>query len=99
MTAILALLFQPVISFAIVAYPVSPDPKLTTGSLCTRPVEYRYPEHVKYCGRQVSPAEKDMIIRTYEKAGGFQIYQIGRRKFKIDHYIPLCMGGSNEMNA
>lgn len=84
-------------SHAIVPFPTSPDARLTTGSLCERAVELRYPERIKYCGRDVSGQEKEIVIQAYEKLG-FPIHKIGREKFKIDHYIPLCMGGSNNLN-
>jgi len=37
-----------------------------------------------------------LIIRTYDIELGYDIGRMNRQDFKIDHYIPLCMGGSNE---
>ncbi len=85
-------------SQAVLPFPTMPDPRLTAGSLCQNPIEIRYPERIKYCGRDVSPTEKQMIIQLYERKGGYQINKFGRENFKIDHLVPLCMGGSNEAN-
>lgn len=85
------------LSHAALPFPTSPDPRLTVGSVCEQAIEYRYPERIKYCGRDVSTQEKEIVMQAYEKLG-YPIHQIGRQKFKIDHYIPLCMGGSNNMN-
>lgn len=84
-------------SQAILPYPTTPDTRLTSGSLCEQAVEFRYPERIKYCGRDVSVQEKEIVIQAYEKLG-YQIRRSGRENFKIDHYVPLCMGGSNNLN-
>lgn len=76
-------------------YPMKPDPRLTTGMLCDRPVEYRYPEHVAYCGRDVDTETKAEIFAAYRKIG-YPMSSTNRADYKIDHYIPLCMGGANE---
>jgi hypothetical protein len=39
---------------------------------------------------------KDMLIRLYDRELGYHIQTISRDEFKIDHYIPLCAGGSND---
>lgn len=77
-------------------YPVKPDPSLTPGQLCAVADEIRYPEKIKYCERDVSTYTKQSIILTYDAKLGFNIRNQNRAAFKIDHYIPLCMGGSNE---
>jgi hypothetical protein len=77
-------------------FPAGPDPELTPGKLCDRPDSYRYPEHIPYCTRSVSHGAKIAVIQTYDDTRGFQIQATGRANFKIDHYIPLCMGGSND---
>ncbi len=81
--------------FALDAYPTSPQPSLTPGSLCTTPNSRRYPEKIAYCDRNVESELKDQIVKKYDATFGYRINSIGRRNFKIDHYIPLCMGGSN----
>ncbi len=77
-------------------YPKNPDPQLTPGTLCENADAYRYPERIKYCNRNVKTSTKYEIIDTYDKSRGFQIRQMDRQSFKIDHFIPLCMGGSND---
>ena len=82
-------------SFALDAYPSGPQPSLTPGSLCTTPDTRRYPEKIAYCERNVESDLKDHIVKKYDATFGYRIGSIGRQNFKIDHYIPLCMGGSN----
>jgi len=77
-------------------YPLNPDDHLTPGSLCVNPTNYRYAERVPYCERNVSGQEKSGIINTYDQTLGYQIDKLRREDFKIDHLIPLCVGGSNE---
>lgn len=83
-------------ALATAPFPQNPDPNLTPGSLCTHPTEYRYPEHIPYCNRDVDKDEKAKIIRIYDAQLGYQIESMDRQDFKIDHYIPLCAGGSND---
>lgn len=78
------------------AYPKSPEPSMTPGSVCENPTEYRYPERISYCKRNVETQLKREIIRDYDQTFGYSIGSMDRQAFKIDHYIPLCMGGSNE---
>lgn len=79
-------------------FPTEPDAKLTPGTLCVRPDNYRYKEKIPYCNRDVESSRKWQIIRTYDQQLGYQIERMNRGDFKIDHFIPLCMGGSNETN-
>ena len=79
-----------------VSFPHNPDASLTPGSLCRDPTSYRYPEHIAYCERNVSSATKRAIIAEYDETLGFDIGTQPRTDFKIDHLIPLCMGGSND---
>jgi len=76
-------------------FPIRPEP-ITPGSLCESPTEYRYPEQIPYCRRNVSTARKWNIIHTYDRVYSYQIAKMNRQDFKVDHKIPLCMGGSNE---
>ncbi len=78
------------------AFPQGPDAQLTPGDVCHSPTAYRYPEHVPYCARNVESQLKREIIATYDRERGFSVASMPRGQFKIDHYIPLCMGGSNE---
>ena len=78
------------------AYPQGPNPRSTPGALCAQPDAYRYPEKIKYCNRNVESSLKNDIIQTYDRQYGHNIGNMQRSQFKIDHYIPLCAGGSNE---
>ena len=79
-----------------VQYPVGPDSQLTPGLLCEHSDTHRYPEGIAYCERDVNTGLKEKIIRAYDNDLGFAIEATGRPHFKIDHYIPLCVGGSND---
>jgi hypothetical protein len=77
-------------------FPTGPDASLTPGEVCTQSNTFRYPEHIKYCNRNVSTGLKRDIIRDYDRKLGYSIENMNRQDFKIDHYIPLCMGGGND---
>ncbi len=83
------------LSQALEAFPKGPDATLTPGALCAHPDQYRYPEKIKYCERDVSTGEKAAIFQKYDQLG-YRTRSMKRQAFKIDHYIPLCAGGSNE---
>ncbi len=78
-------------------YPSGPEISITPGDLCQKPDEYRYPEQIPYCRRSVSSSLKNSIIRKYDLSFGYSIQKMPRNEFKIDHLIPLCMGGSNDV--
>jgi hypothetical protein len=86
------------ISFSAMAidYPMAPDARLTQGALCTTPTEHRYPEQIAYCERDVATQTKNDIFVAYRRLG-YTLSSSTRQDYKIDHYIPLCMGGSNEV--
>lgn len=75
-------------------YPMGPTARLTPGELCDRPARYRYPENIAYCEREVSTQEKDIVFASYRQLG-YRLSYTQRSSYKIDHYIPLCAGGSN----
>lgn len=75
-------------------YPLGPDHRLTPGMLCELRVVFRYAERIPYCEREVAPEEKEIIFDQYRKLG-YRLNPNARRNYKIDHYIPLCAGGSN----
>lgn len=79
------------------SFPTGPVKQMTPGKLCDRPNAHRYPEKIAYCNRDVSPELKRHIIEEYDRQFGFRIETMERDNFKIDHYIPLCMGGSNDI--
>lgn len=76
-------------------FPIHPNEDLTPGHACDYPTTYRYPEHIPYCERNVDNTTKAKIIQTYDAQLGFQVGKMNRQDFKIDHYLPLCMGGAN----
>lgn len=76
-------------------FPIKPDPTVTPGDLCQNPDALRYRERIKYCNRSVDSDVKAEIFVTYDKMFGYQTGAMNRSQFKIDHLIPLCMGGSN----
>ncbi len=78
------------------AFPTSPDLGLTPGALCDDPDAHRYPEQIAYCNRAVGASLKERIIKLYDQKLGYRIGRMDRKLFKIDHYIPLCMGGANK---
>lgn len=74
--------------------PHMPDPNMTRGSLCDTGNTYRYPERIRYCERDVDVYLKEQIFFRYgQKYNNFKNYK--RSHFKMDHFVPLCMGGSN----
>lgn len=77
-------------------FPLAPISALTPGKLCDKPNEFRYPENIAYCERDVAFETKEIIIAEYDMKYGFRIKTLPRVDFKIDHFIPLCMGGSND---
>ncbi|MEI6398818.1 MAG: hypothetical protein WCO71_08615 [Pseudomonadota bacterium] len=79
-------------------FPEHPEASVTPGSLCENSQTFRYPEHVKYCDRDVDPSLKAAIFVEYDKKFNFETTQMQRMAFKIDHLIPLCLGGSNNQN-
>ena len=76
-------------------FPTGPNDSVTPGKLCDQPDSTRYPENIPYCDRNVSSSTKQDIIHQYDVEFGFRIESMPRTDFKIDHLIPLCMGGSN----
>lgn len=77
--------------------PDGPNPQKTPGALCQhgRP---RYDQKITYCDRNVSSHTKQEIIAQYDEEFGFEIRQLPRGDFKIDHFIPLSIGGSNDIS-
>lgn len=76
-------------------YPVGPELEMTPGVICTTPTEKRYPEQIDYCERNVSSSLKNKIIAKYDQVFGYHIQKMKRGDFKIDHFIPLSIGGAN----
>lgn len=79
-------------------YPIHPQDSVTTGALCDHPDSRRYAEGIAYCSRNVDSGTKKEIIRNYDATFKYKIQTMSRGDFKIDHLIPLCMGGANSVN-
>lgn len=92
--SVIVVLFVSMVSFGD-DYPVGPDPVKTPGDICENSPTRRYPEGIVYCNRNVDTQLKNQIIKEYDKELGFRIGQMNRGDFKIDHFIPLSIGGSN----
>ena len=92
---LLCLVFS--LSALAVDFPTAPDSRLTTGTLCTTPIQRRYAEQIPYCERDVSTKTKDEVFVAYRRLG-YNLPTKDRQSYKIDHYIPLCMGGGNSKN-
>lgn len=78
-------------------FPKGPQLTITTGKICDKPDSHRYPENIAYCERDVSYETKEAIINEYDQKFGYAIASMTRGEFKIDHLIPLCAGGSNDV--
>jgi hypothetical protein len=83
------------LAFGADQFPVGPDLQHTPGSLCQNTSKKRYKENINYCERNVNTSDKNEIIKMYDVELGFSIRQMNRQDFKIDHFIPLSIGGSN----
>ncbi len=66
---------------------------LTPGDLCTNPVREFHGGNI--CKRKVRSEVRDAVLRNYNQRRGPYINDLNRAEFKVDHYIPLCLGGSN----
>jgi len=74
----------------------TPNWSVTPGNLCTPSdpnfKEYRYPEHIAYCNRNVT---KDMKLQV---AAEYNVPQSDWSKYEFDHLIPLCIGGDSSVD-
>lgn len=90
---VLSLLF----SFNVFASVLAPTPnsQLTKGSVCEQSDEdfdgIRYPSKVIHCHRNVSYETKSQVYAAYG------ISDQCRQYYTIDHFIPLAIGGSNDL--
>lgn len=75
--------------------PLKPDPSFTNGDYCDQNDEdfdqVRYAEKVAICRRAVTWYTKDEVYKNYK------ISERCRHYYTVDHFIPLSMGGSNQM--
>lgn len=100
MKAISSFLIGLVLSLSVLVhasenYPTNPNPTLTPGAICEGSDVHRYPENIVYCDRNVDSKLKNAVILQYDQELGFHIRQMNRGDFKIDHFIPLSIGGAN----
>jgi hypothetical protein len=72
-----------------------PNLEITPGKLCDTPSAFRYPEGVPYCKRDVDSSLKREIFLQYNI--DINVIGFNRDSYKIDHLIPLCVGGSNDI--
>ncbi|MBC7428566.1 MAG: hypothetical protein H7336_08150 [Bacteriovorax sp.] len=97
------MLFALLLTFALTIgvfaadFPTGPELSITPGKLCDRPTALRYPEKIPYCTRDVSYDTKEILMKEYDQKFDYHIMTITRTDFKIDHLIPLCAGGSNDI--
>lgn len=85
------------IAFAEGKFPLGPVASMTPGELCQDSPVRRYPENIVYCERNVDTQLKNQIIKMYDENFGYSIRSMSRGEFKIDHFIPLSIGGSNNL--
>jgi hypothetical protein len=79
------------ISFSALSFPITPNRSLSPGELCSRNnpdfKEYRYSERIAYCQRNVSYELREAVCER----DGVE----NRQGYKVDHIVPLSIGGSN----
>lgn len=95
---VLTLVFSALTAGANDRFPRGPVESMTPGSLCENSPIRRYPEGIVYCERDVDTQLKREIIKMYDRQFGYSIGQMNRMDFKIDHFIPLSIGGSNDIS-
>jgi hypothetical protein len=78
-------------------FPTGPELSVTPGKLCDQPTGTRYPENIAYCTRDVTYDTKEILMKEYDQKFDYHIMAMARTDFKIDHLIPLCAGGSNDI--
>ena len=73
------------------SYAKTPKIDISPGELCTiedKDFSYlRYTEKIPYCKRNVSTRTKNEVCALYDV--------FDRKKYTVDHIIPLSLGGSN----
>ncbi len=75
--------------------PIKPNPTYTQGDFCDRrDTDYegiRYKDKVAVCYRNVTWEIKDQVYAQYN------VPRKCRKYYTVDHYVPLFMGGSNQV--
>lgn len=76
-------------------YSFPETPLHSPGHLCSPKdkdfLEYRYPERIHYCRRNVSTTTRKKVYAMYGVPWN------EREHFSVDHVIPLSVGGSNSL--
>ncbi|MFZ3228918.1 MAG: hypothetical protein WA160_01845 [Pseudobdellovibrio sp.] len=92
------------VSFVLVGFTISqfsfsmtmPNTQLTPGVLCTPSDSdfkgYDYPSKVARCNRNIGNPEKAEVAKNYGNIPASEWVN-----YEFDHYIPLCAGGSNNI--
>ncbi len=92
---VLSNFFLILVHFNAYSYPLVPDEKITTGALCDPSDndfdDYRYPEKIAHCKRDVSSSLKRKVYELYN------ISKECRKRYTVDHFIPLSIGGDNSL--
>ncbi len=74
----------------------APNTKITPGKTCAAGdpnfSKYDYPEHIARCERHVTSTEKARITNLYGS-----IPKSEWKNYEFDHLIPLCAGGSDDI--
>ena len=74
----------------------APDFSYTPGHLCSSTdsnfKEYRYPEHIPYCNRNVTPQMKVAVAQHYG------VPEADWSGYEFDHLIPLAIGGDSSLD-
>lgn len=88
-----AVLYPPIDAAAV--FESAPRKDLTPGVMCTTSdkdfTEFRYPERIPYCRRNLSTGEKKVVSRRYGVAWE------DHSNYQFDHLLSLCLGGSNDL--
>lgn len=73
--------------------PINPSENETPGDFCSEEDkdfhEYRYPEKMVYCRRNVTSGTKNKIYVQYK------VEIKCKHRYTIDHLVPLALGGNN----
>lgn len=76
-------------------FPTKADPVKTPGDFCTETnpdfKELRYKEKIAVCNRNVTTSKRNKVYDNY----GIVVSE--RINYTIDHFIPLFLGGSNDI--
>ena len=75
------------------SYPTYPDPKLTPGDIVNYPIEKICVSGYSDEERHVTNSRKKEVYAEYGVP-----YPQPKGSYEVDHFMPVCIGGSNEMS-